>query len=98
MKKPLKKILFTCGLSVIILNHKKCVKKSIEQVPWALEYVPVHFKTKEMCEKVVEAHLSLLKYVPDNLKTQGMYKKAVEQASWLLKYVPNYFRVGLVCS
>ena len=57
-----------------------------------------HFKTKEMCEKAVEACLWSLEYVPDNLKTQGMCKKAVEKDPRMVMHVPDHFKVGFVCS
>ena len=53
--------------------------KTIEWGIWYLEEVPDCFKTKKMCERIVEKYIWRLKFVPDHLKTQGMCERAVEK-------------------
>ena len=44
--------------------------KAVEVDTWQLKDVPDHFKTQEMCDKVVRDYLFSLQYVPDWLVTQ----------------------------
>ena len=39
--------------------------------------IPDHFKTEEMCNKVVRSEPYTLRYVPDHLKTQEMCNEAL---------------------
>ena len=47
--------------------------KAVEVDTWQLKDVPDHFKTQEMCDKVVRDYLFSLQYVPDWLVTQHNY-------------------------
>ena len=39
--------------------------KVVSEEPFILKYCLVRYKTKEMCDKVVDASLPALKFVPD---------------------------------
>ena len=52
--------------------------------------VPDHFKTQEMCKRVVKEN-PVLKYVPDRFTTQKMCDEAVSHGTSSLQYVPDYF-------
>ena len=54
-----------------------CIR-GVEIDPWALGFVPDHYKTQEMCIRGVEVDPSFLQYVPDMFVTQEMCDKAVE--------------------
>ena len=52
--------------------------------------VPDHFKTQEMCKRVVEES-PVLKYVPDRFTTQKMCDKTVKDDPYTLQFVPDWF-------
>ena len=47
-------------------------EKAVEDKSEALEYVPDHFKTEEICKEAVSREPYALGHVPDHLKTQQM--------------------------
>ena len=54
----------------------------------AFHCIPDHFKTKEMCIKVVGVDPSFLQLVPDHFKMQGICDKAVRDDFCSLQSVP----------
>ena len=48
--------------------------KAVEKYPWALRFVPDHFKTQEKCDDAVRKRLRMLEYVPDWFVTQQQIK------------------------
>ena len=63
----------------------------------SLEFIPDHFKTKEMSNEAVEADPYILKYVPVYLRTQEICIKAVENYLCPLKFVPDHFKIREMC-
>ena len=62
---------------------------SLKDKPEALKYIPNHFKTQEMCEKVVENEPYSLKFVPDHFKTEKLCDQAIKDDSSSLQFVPH---------
>ena len=67
------------------------------EYPWSLQFVPDHFKTQEMCKKVVEEYPQMLFHIPNHFKTQEMCKKAVEVSTCSLEYAPDCFKTQGTC-
>ena len=65
--------------------------------PYALEFIPDHFKTQKMCNEAVEAGPCNLKFVPDHVKTQEMCEKAIEKDPWILKFVSDHLKTQEMC-
>ena len=61
--------------------------------PFSLPYVPVHFKTQELCERAVEEGLYMLMFVPDHFKTKRICERAVKAYPWLLCSLPDWLVV-----
>ena len=49
-------------------------KEAVRREPYALPYVPDHFKAQKMCEKAIEEDPWQLYSVPDRFKTKRMLK------------------------
>ena len=52
-------------------------KKTVNNYPSTIKYVPDRYKTQEICDKAVDDNNSTIKYVPDQYKAQEMCDKAV---------------------
>ena len=63
----------------------------VRREPYALLYVPDHFKTRKMCDKAVEIDPFILWYVLDHFKTKKICEKCVEKYPWALEYIPDWF-------
>lgn len=57
-----------------------------------LKYVPVQYKSKELCENAVKRYGSALEYVPEELKTKELCALAVGNNYRALVYVPEYLK------
>jgi hypothetical protein len=62
---------------------------ALRQNSWALEYVPVEFRTDEMCGIAVAHNGNALMYVPEKFRTEEMCRIAVEQDGVALFLVPE---------
>ena len=62
-----------------------------------MEDVPDHFKTQEMCKKVVEENPWWVKEVLDHFKTQAMCERAVEEKPYTLEFVPDHLKTNEMC-
>ena len=85
-----------------IMAAQKCKKYmvagSIVKVePEALEYVPDHLETQEMCEKAIEEDPWCLCAVPDRFKAKRMCEKAVEDEPESLGYIPDHLKTEDIC-
>ena len=56
-----------------------------------MEFVPNHFKRKEMYNEAVRNNLWSLRHIPDRFKIQEMPIKAVEVDPSFLQLVPDWF-------
>ena len=57
-----------------------------------MEFVPDHFKRKDMYNKVVHNKPWTLRHVSDPLKTQDMCNEAERLLPYLLQYAPDHFK------
>ena len=62
-----------------------------------MEFVPDHFKRKEMYNEAVRNNPWALRHAPDNLKAQDMSNEAVCLRPHLLQYVPFHLRMQEIC-
>ena len=60
-------------------------------IPNAFHQISDHFKTQEICNKVVEVDPWQLKDVPNHFKTQEMCNKAMRYYPFSLQFVPDWF-------
>ena len=64
--------------------------EAIEKVPWLIYFVPDHFWTQEMCNKIIRAMPEdTFHYIPDRLQTQEICEKAVTDDPSFLHFVPD---------
>ena len=54
--------------------------------------IPDHFKTQEMCNKVVEEDPCSLEHIPDYFRTQDMCNKTLEEDPCSLEHVPDHLK------
>ena len=59
-------------LTVIYLQGQGICEWAVYKNPWMLNYVPDHFKIREMCDDAVMENPLLLRYVPDWSVTQQL--------------------------
>ena len=74
--------------------------EAIEKAPWLLEYVPVHFRMYEMCERAVEKYLHPLDIYSRpsyHLKTQEVCEKAAEEKPYQLGDFSDHFKTQKMC-
>ena len=57
-----------------------------------MEFVPDHFKRKEMYYEALRNNPWALRHVPDYLKMQDMYNEVVLLRPYLLQYVSDHFK------
>ena len=74
-----------------LIMQEVCNKIMRVMRPEAFSPVPYHFKTQEMCKRVVEEKPRLLKYVPDWFKTKEICDKAVSHDPSSLQFVSDWF-------
>ena len=73
------------------------MKQKMNTWDWFIE-MPDRFKTKDLCEKVVQEVIDMFEYVPNELKTQEMCERAVEIGhNWFFDFVPEQFRTQAMC-
>ena len=53
--------------------------------------IPEKFKTREMCDKIVEKSPNFIKYIPDYFITREMCNKAFEKNPRNIYHIPDYF-------
>ena len=51
---------------------------AVEKLPYLLRYLPIKYKSQQMCDKDVLENAGTLKYVSDCYRNQEMSNKAVE--------------------
>ena len=78
-----------------IPGEQEACNKKMRRDPRFLAFIPDHFKTQEIYERVTEKYPSLFIYVPDRLKTQEMCNKAVKE--FPLAYVPADLKTKEMC-
>ena len=91
-------------ISVYFILHVEIYSMDPGNVQWggahrtyALEFLPEHFKTQEICNEVVKADPYTLQYVPDNLKTHEMFISAVEKYLYSLRLILDHLRTKMMC-
>ena len=69
-------------LTHFLSTLKNCQSRNLKQKmitwDWFIE-IPDCFKTKDLCEKVVQEVIDMFEYVPNELKMQEMCERAVER-------------------
>ena len=65
--------------------------EAVRNNPWALRFIPDHFKTEDMRIKAFEADPWLLKDVPDDSKAQKVCDDAVRDYLFTLEFVLDWF-------
>ena len=64
---------------------------AVMKEPYTLEFVPDHFKTKRMQERVIEDKPEALEFVPDHFKMQEICERATEDDLYTLIFVSDWF-------
>ena len=62
-----------------------------------LKYIPLLFKTKELCKLAIQRNGLDLRFVPENFKTKELFKIAVKQNGMTLDYIPEDLRTKELC-
>lgn len=85
-----------CGVSLTPEFYRKCVEASGD----TLQYVPMKFRTREMCLAAVRSDSAAqyaLAYVPHKLRTPDLYLEAVRHDEDALDNVPAKFKTRELC-
>ena len=71
---------------------KKICENAVEKLPFVIK-VPVQYKTKKMCGKVIPEDGLVLGFFPDCYKNKKMRDKVVDNYFHALRFVPDSIRL-----
>lgn len=80
-----------------ILAKKREALETVKQDGYALNYVPVKFRTIEICMEAVKQNGYALLYVPEENITAAVCYEAFKQNTCMLRYIPEEFITVQMC-
>jgi hypothetical protein len=76
-------------------TYSLCLE-AVSQNKINIKYVPIHYKSKELCEHIKYFN-GILKYTPYKLKTYKICINAVKRNRFDLQYVPRKYKTVELC-
>ena len=67
--------------------------KAVGNYPYALEFVPGCYNTREMCDKAVDTYPSIIKFVPKCSKTKEVCHRAVHGCSFVFDVIFDKYKI-----